>query len=160
MKRRAHGITLVVGANNLASGLAQERIVHRHHQRALRWQGLFNLLTDLVEHRILIKTIQRIEPVISRPVVLVTVLGPQQRTDGMPAKADQLSQQVTPSALKALGGAKDILQRTDQPLELLEECGVFFSVIAVGGTALRERIRCPRSAMVHWTSSPLEKSMA
>ena len=73
--------------------------------------------------------------------MLVTVLGSQQRTDGMPAKADQLRQQVPTSALEALRGSKGIIQGADKPLYLLEECGVFFSAISVGGTLLRERIR-------------------
>ena len=102
---------------------------------------LFDTLTDLVEHRLFIKTIQRIEAIVGRPVVLVTVLGPQERTDRMPAKADQLRQQVATSALETLRDAKGIAQATDESLYLLEEGGVFFSAIAVGGTALRERMR-------------------
>jgi hypothetical protein len=99
---------------NLASGFAQQRIVHRNDQRSVAPQGLLHRRADPAKDRLLVKPILGIEAVIGRPIPLVAVLRPQQRTDGMAAETDQVGQDMTAGPLEALGAGKSMSRSPDQ----------------------------------------------
>jgi hypothetical protein len=61
----------------------------------------------MIEDRLFIKTVLRIKTVIGRPILLMTVLRAQERTDGMTAKARQLRQKMAAGALKMWCAGKD-----------------------------------------------------
>jgi hypothetical protein len=91
---------------NGAPGLAQQGIIHRHHQGLVRGQRLFDRLTSLAKNRLLIKPVLRVKPVVGRPVLLVAVLRAQKCTDGVPSETNQMGQQMTACALKTLLAGK------------------------------------------------------
>ncbi len=93
---------------NLASGFAQQGIIHRRHQRLVRLQGPLHRQANLVKDRRLIKPIVRIKTVIGRPMLLVAVLGAQQGADRVTTEADQVGQAMAADLLKTLSAGKGI----------------------------------------------------
>jgi hypothetical protein len=91
---------------NGAPGLAQQGIIHRHHQRLVGGQRLFHRLASLAKNRLLIKSVLRVKPVVGRPIQLVAVLRAQQGTDGVPPETNQIGQQMAAGPLKTLGAGK------------------------------------------------------
>jgi hypothetical protein len=91
---------------NVATGFAQQGIVHSDHQRLIERQIFFDGAADMIKHSLVLEAVPRIEAVIGRPILLVSVLGAQQGADGATAKAGQLGQQMPAGADKTLGGGE------------------------------------------------------
>jgi hypothetical protein len=96
---------------NGAPGLAQQGIIHRHHQRFVGGQRLFN---RLAKNRLLIKPVLRVKPVVGRPILLVAVLRAQQCADGVPSETNQIGQQMTAGPLKTLWAGKGAGRAIDE----------------------------------------------
>jgi len=79
----------------------------------LRRQGLLHRQTSLLKECLRLKAAPGVEAVIGRPILLMAVLRPQQGTDGVPAKADQMGQTMTAGPLKA-GRGGQALSRAQQ----------------------------------------------
>jgi len=67
---------------------------------------VFHLTANLVKDGLFVKSVLRIEPIIGGPVQVMAVLGAQHGTDGMAAKGQQVSQQMSAAALEELWRVK------------------------------------------------------
>ena len=127
LERRAEGIAAVLGAADLAAGLADVGIVEGGQGGLSRTgQGVEQLLADGGKQRAGRDALAGVHAIVGGPIVLEAAGGAEQGGDGVGAEADDLSEQVAGEA-KAHGGLQIGGGVVNQVVEGgQEEGGAFF----------------------------------
>lgn len=137
----AEGIARILGAADLAAGLANAGIVEGDHSGGVLRETIEQILAYGSKERIGLNALARVHPVVGGPVLRQATRRAEQGSHRVSAKADDLSEDMPAQA-----GTHGLGQRGGSlPKKLLEgsqeEGGVFFKGTGEGGASGRRRMR-------------------